>query len=218
MKYLCDHTKTRKLLESWSGSMPLKIASFFFWNSGTTDQKSQIGLLQSILYSILSEHRSLIPLVLPDQWRDQLDHPTEFLPEFRWDLENLGKAYELFCNQNEIRICLFIDGLDEYEGDRNGSHAEIARLFRTMACSANIKICLSSRPWLVFEDAFRFSPSLRLQDLTSGDIFQYVEDKLNGHDRMVQLLEQDPVSAKALVEEIVTYAPAFSCHLTLGRE
>jgi hypothetical protein len=108
--------------------------------------------------------------------------------------------------QDDLRICLFIDGLDEYEGDRDGTFVDIAGLFAEIATSSNIKICLSSWPWLVFEDAFHHNPSLRLQDLTTHDIQQYVEDKLNGHVRMAKLRRKNPQSAEELIYEIVSKA------------
>jgi hypothetical protein len=123
---------------------------------------------------------------------------------FKWDMEKLEKAFELLRMQTQFRICLFIDGLDEYEGDRDGTYFDIVALFRDMASSSNIKICLSSRPWLVFQDAFRSQPTLRLQDLTLSDITCYVNDKLNSHERMTRLYQTDPANTKDLVQEIVS--------------
>jgi hypothetical protein len=73
-----------------------------------------------------------------------------------------------------------------------------------MAASPSIKVCLSSRPWLLFEDSFGSGPGLRLQDLTSQDIAKYTQDTLNDHVRMAQLRIQDPENAEALVENVVT--------------
>ena len=79
-------------------------------------------------------------------------------------------------------------------------------LFTKLTSSSNIKICLSSRPWLVFEDDFQSSPSLKLQDLTFNDIKNYVDDKINNHKRMQQLSARDPTNARALVRELVEKA------------
>jgi hypothetical protein len=46
-----------------------------------------------------------------------------------------------------------------------------------LATFPSIKICLSGRPWPVFEDAFKSCPSLRLQDLTRKDITLYVDEE-----------------------------------------
>ena len=206
MKYLYDHHRTRDCLGRWSNAMPLDLAAFFFWNSGTFQQKSQNGLLRSLLHEILSQHRALIPIVLPELWRDEYTNPTEYFQEFHWTLDNMKAAFEVLSTQSHLRICLFIDGLDEYEGDRDGTHADIIALFKGLASSPNIKLCVSSRPWLLFEDSFQSNPSLRLQDLTYNDITRYVEDKLNSHNRMTQLRKIDPENAKGLVDEIVSKA------------
>jgi hypothetical protein len=48
------------------------------------------------------------------------------------------------------KFCFFIDGLDEYSGDEE----ETLRLMLDISSSSNIKICVSSRPWNTFLDAF----------------------------------------------------------------
>jgi hypothetical protein len=89
----------------------------------------------------------------------------------------MKEALELLGAQTELRICLFIDSLDEYEDDHDGAYMDIIALLIGMAASSSIKICVSSRPWLVFEDAFETTPKLQLQDLTYHDIQRYTKDK-----------------------------------------
>lgn len=45
-------------------------------------------------------------------------------------------------NITSARVCIFVDGLDEYAGE----HAEIVSILSSLAISEAIKICLSSRP------------------------------------------------------------------------
>lgn len=73
-----------------------------------------------------------------------------------------------------IKMCFLIDGLDEFDGD----HEEMGMLFQQISISKNVKVCLSSRPWVVFEQLFNTSPMLRLHLLTYDDIERYVGDKL----------------------------------------
>jgi hypothetical protein len=162
MRYIYDRGRTADLLGDWAAELPLTIASFFFWNSGTPDQRSQNGLLRCLIYEVLSQNRDLMPIVVLNQWQEQLD--TDRPLGFRWQRHELRAAFESLRTQNQTRICLFIDGLDEYEGDKDGTYEEIISFFIGLVRSPNIKICLSSRPWLIFEDAFRRSPSLKLQD------------------------------------------------------
>jgi hypothetical protein len=96
-----------------------------------------------------------------------------------------------------------VDGLDEHDGD----HSQVAKLFRNITSgTANIKACVSSRPLLDFEDAFRNSSSLRLQDLTFEDIRRYTTDVLGNNDRFRHLTMREPLRAPALVEEVVMKA------------
>ncbi|KAF2497244.1 hypothetical protein BU16DRAFT_581203 [Lophium mytilinum] len=72
--------------------------------------------------------------------------------------------------------------------------------------SPNIKVCLSSRPWNVFENAFEhLTRKLRVQDLTRDDIRCYVRDSINQDARFAKLKVRDPRS-QDLVEEIVDKA------------
>jgi hypothetical protein len=206
MRYIYEHHETKGLLRDWCGDLPLTIASFFFYSGGTRDQKSQVGLLRSLLHQLLREHRSLIPIVLPFQWYDEYIVPVNPQQELFWDRDILRRAFDILRAQNQIRMCLLIDGLDEYEGEKDGSYDEIISFLIGLAHCANTKICLSSRPWLVFEDAFQHAPSLRLQDITSDDIFRYVDEKLNGHERMNDLRRIDPENANKLIKEIVIKA------------
>jgi hypothetical protein len=105
----------------------------------------------------------------------------------------------------DIRLSLLIDGLDEYEGQQ-GDYEEMARLLCSMVNSSNIKICVSSRPLLAFEDVFGQYPGLRLQDLTYQDIKLYVSEKLGGHPRFQLLAARETEGAPALIEEVVAKA------------
>lgn len=63
MKYLshqAHHTKTHQKLVQWAAPNILVKASFYFWFSGTPLQKSQEGLLRSLLFQILRQCPSLI--------------------------------------------------------------------------------------------------------------------------------------------------------------
>lgn len=92
-----------------------------------------------------------------------------------------------------------IDGLDELDGDC----AELASfLLGILEARPNVKMCLASRPWLVFEDAFRRRPSLRMEDLTKKDIQRFASEKLGEHPMFAQLREIDDDGAKVLIDEV----------------
>lgn len=68
------------------------------------------------------------------------------------------------------KFFFMIDGLDEFDG----SPKEIVELVLGMAKHPHVKMCIASRPWLVFADAFEDRPSLRLEQLTDNDVRKYI--------------------------------------------
>jgi hypothetical protein len=173
MKYICEDSRTPKLLAQWGGTDKDVLMVAFFWVSGTPDQASQIGLLRSLLYDILSQRRNLIPVVFLDQWTSINPNNPETYPRRSWTLQYTKRALKALFKLDVGKIALFIDGLDEYSGD----HIDIIHLFESIQ-SPDVKLCLSSRPLVDFHDAFHNRPKLKLQDLTFNDVQIYVDDKL----------------------------------------
>jgi hypothetical protein len=83
---------------------------------------------------------------------------------------------------------LFIDGLEEFEGD----HGELVKVIKRLNNLPGVKICVSSRPWSVFNDAFERSPSLKVQDMTWNDIICYIDGHFAGLPAFVELQSGDP--------------------------
>jgi len=205
MRFIIENPMTIQHLEFWSNAEALDFGAFFFWNSGSLEQRSYTGLLRTLLYEVLNRHRKLIPLVFPFEWTEDFSQMTQWHSSDRkWSLSALKKAFARLTTFDivSLKLCFFIDGLDEYEGD----HEEMAELLKQVALSPHVKFCLSSRPWIIFEEAFQGLPTLRLQDLTVRDIKVYVADKLEGHSHMHQLSRSEPERASELVADIVTKA------------
>ncbi|KAI1171279.1 hypothetical protein F4777DRAFT_66379 [Nemania sp. FL0916] len=185
MKYIVNHDETRNALEAWAGQKKkLIIGTHFFWHSGTVMQKSQKGLYQSLLYDFLCACAEQIPRVCPVRWAATKTSGAVSAPlSEQWSTEELLAAINQLTRIPESRItyCVFIDGIDEYDGD----HLELCQILKNFACSPSIKCCLSSRPWNVFEDAFGTSsgPRLNLHLLTYKDIFMYTRSRLTEHPR-----------------------------------
>ncbi|KAI0111200.1 hypothetical protein GGR51DRAFT_509331 [Nemania sp. FL0031] len=200
MKFLTDHPTTLHHLEEWAGDKSLVIAKHYFWSSGTSIQKSQEGLFRALLLQILTNRPNLIQTVCANRWNAQ--YTDSFNPWSRAELaralENLGAIDDPGC-----KICLFIDGLDEYDGD----HAQLVSVIRKIGNSKNIKICASSRPWLSFSDAFENSRwKLYLQDLTYGDIRRFIQDNLRDDERFNKLQQRNRWAADELISEITKRA------------
>jgi hypothetical protein len=210
MRYICGDQRTLAFLTHWASPEEPTVADFYFWNSGTLEQRSQAGLLRTILFHLLKSNPQLIPILLPLEYArgyTQADFPTgdisSSIARDPWTSKDLMSLLKQLLEQRELslKICLFIDGLDEYEG----CYDEIVDFFRSTT-SPHVKICLSSTPLLPFQDAFGSGNSLRLQDLTYFDIQNYVSSELSRHRRYRQLLLDEPIRAPQLVEEIVSKA------------
>ena len=202
MKFIYRDERTRQHLQVWAGRRQLLTASFFFWNVGTSLQKSQSGLLRSLLFDILDKNKYLIPSVLSTLCRAAVAKKSQSLPEP--SLAELKKAFQNLITQKvaPLNICLFIDGLDEYEGD----HTELCELFTQVAASPHLKIVLSSRPIPACIEAFSHCAKLRLQDLTYDDIQLFVESKLGSHPNIHKLEALEGPATTDLVENITKKA------------
>jgi hypothetical protein len=196
MKYLYNDPRTLENLELWTRDNQITMAGFFFWNSGSSMQMSKMGLLQTLLYEALKGDPSSIPQLFRDRWRSYDLFGIDLHP---WSWEELVLGFKLLISNNSRRFLFFIDGLDEFDGDT----AELTQfVLEILSSRPNVKLCVASRPWLVFEDAFRRQPSLRLEDLTDGDIKLYVSEVLGENELFANLQRIKPQEAERLVIEV----------------
>lgn len=199
MKFIADEPRTLGLLSEWSGSKQIIIASHYFWSAGTTMQKTQEGLLRTLLHEIFRQCSELIMPVCGNRC-PSLSEESEggFLP---WTLSDLHAIIRKITARDttSVRFCFFIDGLDEYDGD----HVELCNILKDLARSANFKIFISSRPWNVFEEAFGddHQSKLYMQDLTRNDILEYTRCLLYEHPRWPSLTTKSS-QGDWLIEEI----------------
>ncbi|KAF2029738.1 hypothetical protein EK21DRAFT_100963 [Setomelanomma holmii] len=198
MKHLYDHVNTTRFLRVWAGGLPLVRASFFFWNPGQQMQKSLEGLLRTLLYHMLRACPELTSVLCPARWNtsSSLRHIDLSTP---WTLAELREAFAIYVAQCSVttKFYFHVDGLDEYYGDS----WEVIDTLRKLSAAPNVKICLSSRPWNAFQDAFGGSMTnmLRLHDLTRDDIELFARENLQN-----QLLHIDfePQLFESLVQDI----------------
>ncbi|KEZ43678.1 hypothetical protein SAPIO_CDS4293 [Scedosporium apiospermum] len=207
MKLLCTHRRTHELLRSWVGDRKLIFARFYFWNPGSDLQKSLDGLYRSILFHVLRQCPQLIPSVFPDQW-EQLSADDSSSRRLEVDLfrpPQIKKAFDgliqTSLDSENIAICLFIDGLDEYNA-KAYDHRLLAERICRWAVSKNVKICVSSRPHVEFVDTFDKRLRINLHDLTAQDITRLGCRMFENSSNFSRIKE----TYYALVEEIVSLA------------
>ena len=207
MRFIWHHDLTHPNLKLWSKDSQLLVAAFFFWNSGVPEEKSQLGLLRSLLYHVLQNHRVLISQVFPEDWVNKSELAANGLEigPITWSLAQMKKAFTRLIKHAgpQLKMCFLIDGLDEYEGDAE----EVAQYFKDLALvSEHTKFCLSSRPWPIFQDIYQGAPGLKVQDMTYDDIKLYVQENLERNRCMQELLDEDPQRSSVLIDELVTKA------------
>lgn len=206
MKHIFDDHRTRRHLRRWANCRPLCIASFFFWGSGTAEQRSQSGCLKALLFQILDQHPELIPIAMPGRWAETYTNAIRQrnISEKPWSLNDLMAALRRIVRQTStpLGLCFLVDGLDEFDGD----HEDIVELFKDLALSDNFKACLSSRPWVIFKEAFFECSSLLLQNFTYKDIVFYVTGRFHSNISFKRLRSQQPEAAVALIKEVVDKA------------
>jgi hypothetical protein len=195
IKFVADHEQTKRYLEEWAGDKKLVTANFYFWSASThRSQKSQRGLLRTILYQILRQCPELIRMAYHDQWI-AMTSDGKVLKESRDELLTVPALLNTLrkistSTASDTKFCFFLDGLDEYDG----RSADIIELIDILKSFQNVKTCVSSRPWNEFEDRFgNDSPwKLYMHDLTRDDIRLYVEETLGQNSRFRQLQKEDP--------------------------
>ena len=108
--------------------------------------------------------------------------------------------FNLLKNVNPLvaKFCLFVDGLDEFDGD----YGKLVDFIKNLSEYPNLKLYISSRLWLVFEDAFKRGPSLIVQDLTYPDIMHFITSKFSGNPGFIELSEREMEYAGQLLEDI----------------
>jgi hypothetical protein len=152
---------------------------YFFWNSGESLQKTHVGMLRALLYTVLDKHPELMPAVFPNLYRDWAQSIADSQPEYI----ELKVTFALLVRKAQfLKVAIFDDGLDEFDGD----HSDMSHFLRSLA-SNDIKLVVSSRPVNACLDAFGNSPSLQLQDLTRNDMKRFIEGELSSYKEMTAL-------------------------------
>ena len=175
MKYIHQQSSLSMFLYTWAGSRQLVIAPFFFWQAGQPLQNSFEGILRSLLHQILEKRPDLTAVLFPRLSRYLLYKTgnNDFIVselELREGIMLLTKNIP-----EDLVVFLIVDGVDEYTRD----HFAFARFLVQVAnATPSIKILASSRPTPACYQIFSRCPSIRLQDLTAGDIRAYIDKEL----------------------------------------
>lgn len=178
----------------------LTVANFYFWAAGSSIQRSREGLYRTLLYQLLKQHAHAIAKSSPDRWEVLCLFGAV---EKRFTEHELQSMLRHCLGQlQHRRVCLFIDGLDEF----SGNYDDLVKFFSKLIDDYPVKLCLSSRPLLVFEEAFQDKPSLRIHELTHRDIDAYVMSQFQKSPSFITLRSHDEPYIDDLVKQILQRA------------
>jgi hypothetical protein len=117
---------------------------------------------------VLNKKRDLVLALFPEVCRSIIAGELNGAPE--QSFTEVQRAFNtLLATPKEFKVCFIIDGVDEYNGDYN----DMCQLFAQATASNDVKLLVSSRPIPSYVNAFSSCSTLRLQDLTQGDITRY---------------------------------------------
>ena len=179
MKYIStefrSYCQSHETLSAWDDAVT---CSFFFWNLGSPLQKNYVGLLRSLLFQIAEQRPEMIP-IMSDQCQSTGSSQRELYGStsiYTWTERRLEGALAGFLQNKppSMRVCLFIDGLDEFVGDED----LLIDTIHILSHASGTKVCASSRPEQIFRQGFDASPQLKLQDLNCPDIHKATVERL----------------------------------------
>jgi NACHT domain-containing protein len=201
MKYLVHNPSTELRLKSWAANKKLLIIDYFFWINGTSMQRSLERLFRSLLLDILRACPDLIERTFPSRWNAMnIAVATPDLQE-PWTIQELISGFRGLTLKSSLStaLCIFIDGLDEFDGE----HEDLVTLIKSLTPkSSSVKMCLASRAWNVFESTLGHDNhrKIYLQDFNKEDIRLFVKDKLERRPEFTQLKCNQP-EAQQLTNE-----------------
>ena len=189
----------------WAKEGAVVRASCFFWNAGNKLQKSTIGLLRTLLTQLFEQTPSLVPKVVQlKKWQIALIGGNHAIDWTESELKDCLREYILNVTKRK-RVFLLVDGLDEFEGS-DEAREDLIEFLIALAANEKVKLCLSSRRWNIFQDAFESCPRLKLEDLTYDDICTYIHNQLGGNQRFRRLMQYEKLATELLVNDLIVKA------------
>lgn len=196
MRFIAQHDQTALSLHSAASPSTSVLIHHYFWSAGSELQRSQEGLYRSILLQVVQKVPELAHTIC-----DLESKTSAELSKMTWTIDQLRKAMDILACDDKIPVVfgMFLDGLDEYDGDR----LELCQTLFRLSQSPRIKLCVASRSWNVFQDHFGQSGAAMIfvHELTSADIRAYVASRLTEHHRWNALSSEND-AAQSLVKNI----------------
>jgi len=202
MKYIQRNPALSVHLSKWARHLPLLLASYYAWNAGTTPQKSFKGLQRTLLCQALQMKPKLILILAPRLWA--FFRITGAVPAtHNWPDWEIDQSFEALLAESgkTLRLAIFIDGLDEFDIPPK----KVVQIVNSITSSSQdgVKVCVASRPWVEFDDAYRDVPQLEMNLHTSDDMEIFVSEYFRSCRAFTELKGIYPKQANQLLRDIV---------------
>ena len=164
---------------------------FFFDFGAEKDNRNNFeGFLRSLLYQLVHNLRD------KDVLRDMDRSDPSATNRQPWCIRSLREGLAIVLKKHSNPICMLLDGLDEYSGDK----WDLVKFLNETA-NAHVKLCVASRPSPEFNTTFESVPTIKMQDLNRPGI-----------DKMVNLTIQTSMAKSGFYgdEDIVRLADEIS--------
>ncbi|KXX73504.1 hypothetical protein MMYC01_208360 [Madurella mycetomatis] len=183
-------------------------AESVFWITG----KPGSGKSTMMEYLVIEEAPNLGPKLLPGRWAMLKvfgETSVAQLPPWTW--RELFESLNLLASFDDrpFNLAFFVDGLDEFDGDYIWL-IDVIKLFHSRP---GIKVCVSSRPWSDFRDAFADSPQLRMEMLTKHDMELFAAFPVDAQELLSGIVEKAKGTVWSQIEKSVP--KDFDAHLAI---
>ena len=220
MKYiLSDQTRPTLLshLGKWTGpASEAVITNYYAWSPGSELlQRSLQGLKRTMLFQVLHQRPQLLPDLLPRRWALLYILPSISVSELRpledWELDEAFGALLVKSQGRDIHLMAFIDGLDEFDEDPMPVISAVQEILSHGG--GGVKLCVASRPWPEFQDAYGSSsrkgskpPMISMDLLTRNDMKTFVDNAFRGCKAFDELRAINGPEANQLLKDLIRRA------------
>lgn len=169
MKSLARPQRTGSDLWQWNGNSEFIVVRHFCFVAGLEMQKTQLGLLRTLLFYLLKAEPGLVPDVCPDV-------PNAGLGQGPWSVRDLRGSLQRAVQATSRRLCIFDDGLDEIY--KESELEDVVRFLKQIASYGHVKLIISSRPWRVFRGHCAAKNELYMKSINTRAIVSHLKSTL----------------------------------------
>jgi len=136
---------------------------------------------RTILYQALTSVPELVLKLTPRMYAlcaalQTAGHPDTVIsaPKLKdWEVDESFQAL-LSLAVDKICLAIFVDGLDEFDT----RPPDVVKLVESLASTdRHVKICVASRPWIEFDDAYRDVPKLQMHKHSANGMAVFVRER-----------------------------------------